>query len=118
MSNDRTNAPTPAAIDAARRMMAAATKKRPGWSSPWIDLDVLAGALDAFAKAAVEKERERLGFGQIVMMSEQRNRPGLPPRWAALARGRKQAVIADSEDEARIAALAIPIENADSLQSG
>ena len=50
-----------------------------------------------------------LGVGEIVMMSEQRNKPGLPPRWCALARGRKEAAIGDTEQEARINALAIPV---------
>lgn len=85
---------------------------------PWFDYIIardkaFAIALDRFravgVEAAVEKERGRLGFGEIVMISEQRNKPGLASRWAALARGRKQASIADSEDEARVAALAIPV---------
>jgi hypothetical protein len=63
-------------------------------------------AREARAKAT-EEERTRLGFGEIVMMSEQRGRPGSPPRWSALACGSKRAAIADSEEEARITALVI-----------
>ncbi len=67
---------------------------------------LITAALTAERAEGRRAERERLGFGQIVMMSEQRNKPGLPSRWCALARGSKVAAYADSEEEARIAALA------------
>jgi hypothetical protein len=66
----------------------------------------VAHAIEQTEREARAAALDELGFGRIVMMSEQRAQPGEPSRWCALARDSKQAVIADSEQEARIRALA------------
>lgn len=76
-----------------------------GWTQEWATerLPLLALALDEARRQGIAG----LGFGEIIMMSEQRNKPGLPPRWCALARGRKGSAFGDTEEEARRNALAV-----------
>lgn len=45
--------------------------------------------------------------GKIEMMSIQRAKPGNPPRYCALAFGAKQSAFGDTEEEARLNAIAL-----------